>query len=187
MQIPLQITFRHMDPSDAVEANIRDKAEKLDQFADHIMSCRVVIDQEHKHHHQGKLFSVKLDIKVPGKEIVVDRHSEQHHAHEDVYVAVRDAFDAAKRQLEDYVRKQRGKVKTHDTAPHGKIKQLFPYEDYGLIETPDGREIYFHRNSVVDESFDKLVEGDSVHFSEEMGENGPQASTVHLEGKHHVV
>ena len=132
MQIPLQITFRHMDPSDAVEANIRDKAEKLDQFADHIMSCRVVIDQEHKHHHQGKLFSVKLDIKVPGKEIVVDRHSEQHHAHEDVYVAVRDAFDAAKRQLEDYVRKQRGKVKTHDTAPHGKIKQLFPL--HGLLQ-----------------------------------------------------
>lgn len=187
MQIPLQVTFRHMEHSDALEANIREKAAKLDQFADHIMSCRVVIDLEHKHHQQGKLFSIKLDIMVPGKEIVVDRHSEQHHAHEDPYVAVRDAFDAAKRQLEDYVRKTRGKVKAHETAPHGKIKQLFPYEDYGLIETPDGREIYFHRNSVVDEGFDNLNEGDSVRFSEEMGDNGPQASTVHVEGKHHVV
>lgn len=187
MQIPLQITFRHMDHSDAMEAKVREKAEKLDKFADHIMSCRVVIDLEHKHHHQGKLYSVKLDITVPGKEIVIDRHSEQHHAHEDPYVAVRDAFDAAKRQLEDYVRKQRGKVKVHETAPHGKIKELFPFEDYGLIETPDGREIYFHRNSVVDENFDKLSEGDSVRFSEEMGDNGPQASTVHIEGKHHVV
>lgn len=187
MQIPLQITFRHMEHSDALEANIREKARKLDQFADHIMSCRVVIDLEHKHHHQGKLYSVKLDITVPGSEIVVDRHSDKHHAHEDVYVAVRDAFNAAKRQLEDYVRKLRGKVKAHATAPHGRIKQLFPYEDYGLIETADGREIYFHRNSVVDESFDKLAEGDSVHFTEEMGENGPQAGTVHVEGKHHVV
>lgn len=187
MQIPLQITFRHMEHSDALETNIREKAGKLDQFADHIMSCRVVVDLEHKHHQQGKLFSIKLDITVPGKEIVVDRHSEQHHAHEDPYVAVRDAFDAAKRQLEDYVRKTRGKVKAHETSPHGKIKQLFPYEDYGLIQTADGREVYFHRNSVVDESFDKLAEGDSVRFSEEMGDNGPQASTVHVEGKHHVV
>lgn len=186
MQIPLQITFRHMEPSEALEAKIREKAQKLDQFAEHIMSCRVTIDMEHKHHKQGKLFGVKIDITVPGTEIIADRHPDKHHAHEDVYVALRDAFDASRRQLEDYVRKQRGKVKTHETLPHGQIKELFPYEDYGLIETSDGREIYFHRNSVIDEDFDNLSEGDSVHFSEEMGEEGPQASTVHVEGKHHV-
>jgi ribosomal subunit interface protein len=187
MQIPLQITFRHMERSDALEAKIREKAEKLDQFADHIMSCRVTVDLEHKHHHQGQLFAVKVDITVPGKEIVIDRRPDQHHSHEDVYVAMRDAFDAAKRQLEDYVRKQRGKVKTHETPPHGRIKELFPGEDYGFIETPEGREIYFHRNSVIDENFDNLSKGDSVRFSEEMGDNGPQASSVHIEGKHHVV
>ena len=186
MQIPLKINFRHMDPSDALEAKIREKAQKLEQFAEHIMSCRVTIDLDHKHHQQGKLYSVKLDITVPGKEIVIDRHPDKHHAHEDVYVAMRDTFDAARRQLEDYVRKQRGKVKTHETAPHGTIKELFPYEDYGLIETPDNREIYFHRNSVIDENFDNLTAGDKVHFSEEMGEKGPQASTVHVEGKHHI-
>ena len=117
---------------------------------------------------------------------MVTRHPDEHHAHEDPYVTLRDTFNAAQRQLEDYVRKLRGKVKTHETPPHGKIKQLFPYEDYGLIETLDGREIYFHRNSVVEEDFNNLAEGDSVHFSEEMGEDGPQASSVHVEGKHHV-
>lgn len=187
MQIPLQITFRHMEPSEALEAKIRERAEKLDQFADHIMSCRVTVDQEHKHHQQGKLFAIKIDITVPGNEIVVTRTPDKHHAHEDPYVALRDAFDASRRQLEDYVRKLRGKVKTHETPPHGRIKELFPYEDYGVIETADGREIYFHRNSVIEESFDNLAEGDSVHFSEEMGDNGPQASSVHVEGKHHVV
>lgn len=186
MQIPLQITFRHMEPSEALEAKIREKAQKLEQFAEHIMSCRVTIDMEHKHHKQGKLFGVKIDITVPGTEIIADRHPDKHHAHEDVYVALRDAFDASRRQLEDYVRIQRGKVKVHETLPHGQIKELFPYEDYGLIETSDGREIYFHRNSVIDADFDNLSEGDSVHFSEEMGEEGPQASTVHVEGKHHV-
>lgn len=186
MQIPLKITFRHMDTSDALEAKIREKAQSLEKFAEHITSCRVTIDQEHKRQHQGNLFSVKLDITVPKKEIVVTRHPDKHHAHEDVYVALRDTFDAARRQLEDYVRKLRGKVKTHETPPHGKIKELFPYENYGVIETPDGREIYFHRNSVVDEDFNALSEGASVHFSEVMGDNGPQASTVHVEGKHHT-
>lgn len=186
MQIPLQITFRHMEHSDVLEAKIREKAKKLEQFAEHIMSCRVTVDLEHKHHHQGKLYGVKIDITVPGTEIIADRHPDKHHAHEDFYVALRDAFDAARRQLEDYVRKQRGKVKEHEIAPHGKIKELFPHDNYGLIETSDGREIYFHRNSILDEDFDNLAKGDSVHFNEEMGEHGPQASTVHVEGKHHV-
>ena len=187
MQIPLQISFRHMEHSDALETKIREKAQKLEQFAEHIMSCRVTVDLEHKHHHQGNLFGVKIDITLPDAEIIADRHPDKHHAHEDVYVALRDAFDAARRQLEDYVRKQRGKIKRHETAPHGTIKKLFPYEDYGLIETSDGREIYFHRINVVDNNFDNLAEGDSVHFSEEMGDEGPQASTVHIEGKHHVI
>jgi len=108
MQIPLQITVRGIEHSDALETHIRDKANKLEEFFDHITSCRVVVEVPHKHHHQGKQFNVRLDIGVPGSEIVVNRD----HA-EDVYVALRDAFDAAKRQLEDYARKIRGDVKTH--------------------------------------------------------------------------
>jgi ribosomal subunit interface protein len=108
MQLPLQITIRDVDHSEALETHIRDKAKKLDEFFDHIMSCRVVVEVPHKHHHQGKQFNVRIDIGVPGSEIVVNRD----HA-EDVYVALRDAFDAAKRQLEDYARKLHGNVKAH--------------------------------------------------------------------------
>ena len=109
MRIPLQITIRGIEHSEALETHIRDKANKLDEFFDRIMSCRVVVEVPHKHHQQGKQFNVRLDIGVPGSEIVVNRD----HA-EDVYVALRDAFDAAKRQLEDYARKMRGDVKKHE-------------------------------------------------------------------------
>ena len=108
MQLPLQITIRNIEHSEALEMRIRDKAKKLDEFFDHIMSCRVVVETPHKHHHQGKQFNVRIDIGVPGNEIVVNRD----HA-EDVYVALRDAFDAAKRQLEEYARKLHGNVKAH--------------------------------------------------------------------------
>jgi ribosomal subunit interface protein len=108
MQIPLQITIRGIEHSDALETHIRNKADKLDEFFDHIMSCRVVVEVPHKHHHQGKQFNVRLDIGVPGSEIVVN-----HDHSEDVYVALREAFDAAKRRIEDYVRRMRGDIKTH--------------------------------------------------------------------------
>ena len=109
MQIPLQITIRDIAHSEALDTHIRDKAGKLDGFFKHITSCRVVVEMPHKHKTQGKQFNVRIDIGVPGSEIVVNRD----HA-EDVYVALRDAFDAAKRQLEDYARKIRGDVKKHE-------------------------------------------------------------------------
>lgn len=109
MQIPLQITIRDIEHSEALETHIRDKAKKLDEFFDHIMSCRVVVEVPHKHHHQGKQFNVRIDIGVPGSEIVVN-----HDHAADVYVALRDAFDAAKRRLEDYAHKIRGDIKKHE-------------------------------------------------------------------------
>jgi len=108
MQIPIQITTRGMEHSEALETHIRDRVNRLDKFFDRIMSCRVVAEMPHKHHHQGKQFNVRIDIGVPGSEIVVTRD----HA-DDVYVALRDAFDAAQRQLEDYARRIRGDIKTH--------------------------------------------------------------------------
>ncbi len=110
MQIPLQITIRDVDHSEALESHIREKAKKLDEFFNHVMSCRVVVEVPHKHHQQGKQYNVRIDIGVAGGEIAVNRdHSE------DVYVALRDAFDSAKRQLEDYARKLRGDVKKHES------------------------------------------------------------------------
>ena len=114
MEIPLQITFLDIEPSEAVEAGIREKAGKLEQFYDHIMSCRVVVAAPHSHHHKGNLYQVRIDITVPDGELLVNHgHHHQDHSHEDVYVAIRDAFNTMKRQLEDYARKRRGAVKRH--------------------------------------------------------------------------
>jgi ribosomal subunit interface protein len=120
MKLPLQITLRDMPKSEALEAAIREKADKLDQFHPHIMSCRVMVELAGKHKHQGREFTVRLDLGVPGKEIVVNRDH-----HEDVYVALRDAFDDVKRQLEDFARRQRGEVKAHALESRGQIAGLF--------------------------------------------------------------
>ena len=187
VQLPLQITFRNLPASEAVEAKVRERAEKLENFCGDIISCRVVVEAHHKHRHKGNIYHVRIDVKVPDAELVAGREPAQHQAHEYIYVAVRDAFDAMRRQLEDYARLTRGKVKTHEVPPHGRIAELFPEEGYGTIATPDGRRVYFHRNSVVDADFDQLAVDDEVRFAEEMGERGPQATTVHVIGKHHVV
>ena len=187
MEQPLEITFRDIPRSDALEAFIREKAEKMDQFYERIMACRVVIEKPHGRHHQGQLYHVRIDLTVPGGELVIKRDPKEHHAHEDPYVAVRDAFKAARRKLQDYARKQRGDIKSHELPPHGIVSEIIPIQDFGWIRAADGREIYFHRNSVVDGDFDLLEEGDQVWYSEESGEKGPQASTVHIVGKHHLV
>lgn len=103
MQTELQITVRDMDHSPALDERIRSRVQKLERVYTPLMGCRVVAEAPHKHKHQGKHFHVRLDITVPGKEIVVNNDH-----HEDIYVALRDAFEAAKRQLEDYAAKRRG-------------------------------------------------------------------------------
>ena len=187
MQQPLQITYRDFPRSDALDADIRDKAAKLEQFYDRIMACRVVVEAPHSHHHKGNLFHIRIDLTVPGSELVVKRAPKEHHAHEDPYVAVRDAFDAARRQLQDYARKQRGNVTSHETPSHGKVSEIIPVQDFGRIQGSNGKDIFFHRNSVIEGDFDSLQIGDEVWFSEEPGEDGLQASTVHIVGKHHHV
>ena len=110
MQIPLQITVRDMPRSDALEARIREKAAGLEHFHPRITRCRVTVAEYRKHHHQGRWFEVRVDVRVPGRaEIVSNRHH-----HEDVYVALRDAFDSTARQLEEVVREKRGDVKAHE-------------------------------------------------------------------------
>lgn len=175
MQLPLQITLRDIPGSESVEAHIRKKAEKLDQYHERITSCRVVVERPRRHQHQGERYSVRIDTRVPGAELVVNRDKD-----EDVYVAIRDAFDAMARQLEDYSRKQRGAVKARESAQRGRVARLLRDEGYGFIETPDGRELYFHGNNLVTQRFEDLSAGDEVTFIEEVGAEGPQAHRVSL-------
>ena len=121
MKLTPEITFRGMTRSEALEVDIRRKIEKLDRFFEHVMSCSVVVESQHRHHHKGNLYHVRVTLTVPGQELVASRDPEKHQAHEDAYVAVRDAFDAVRRQLEDYARKLRGDVKQHALPAHGRI------------------------------------------------------------------
>ncbi|MDO9424455.1 MAG: HPF/RaiA family ribosome-associated protein [Methylobacter sp.] len=179
MQIPLQITFRGIPHSDAVEAKIREKVSKLDKFHSHIIACRVAVEAEHQRHHQGNQYHIRIDITTPRKELVISREHHDKQAYEDVYVAIRDAFNAAIRQLEDYARIQRGQVKTHDLESTGTVIRLLPNKDHGFIAATDGREIYFHRNSVAGSGFDSLKVDDEIRYIEEIDDLGPQASIVY--------
>ena len=121
MQLPLEIVFKNLDPSPAIETEVREKARKLERFHDRIVRCRVVIEAPHKHQRSGHLYRVMLDVTIPGGELIARRSPDQRHAHEDVYVAIRDAFDAMRRQLEDFARRQRGHVKRKGGAARGPI------------------------------------------------------------------
>jgi cold shock CspA family protein len=187
METPPQVTFRNMDHSDAVAVRIRDEAAKLERFFDRIIGYRVTVEAPHKQHNKGNLYRVQVIVEVPGKDIVVKKAPGDNHAHEDVYVAVRDAFKAAQRLLQDHARRGQGKVKTHEAPPHGRIVRLFPNEGYGFIESSEGLEVYFHRNAVANNAFDTLTEGTEVRFHESRGDKGPQASIVEIIGKHHIV
>ena len=187
MQAPLEIQFRNMDASESVAAAARDHVAKLEHLADSIISCRVTIEAPHHHHHQGNLYTVSIDLRYAGGEAVANRAPGADHAHEDVYVALRDAFKAARRQLQDRMRVRSGNVKHHDDPRHGTITSLDKARNCGRIGTADGRDIYFHRNSVLNAKFESLEVGAEVRFAEEAGDEGPQASSVHVVGKHHVV
>jgi cold shock CspA family protein/ribosome-associated translation inhibitor RaiA len=174
MQRPLKITSRDFALSEPVEAEIREKASALENYYERLSGCEVTVRAPAiKHHRKGGPFVVGIRMTVPGKELAVDRQ-----AQEELSQAIREAFDAARRQLEDYVRELRGSVKTHEATALGHVIRLELALDYGFLETPDNREIYFHRNSLLGADFDKLEIGAEVRFVEEEGERGPQASTV---------
>jgi ribosomal subunit interface protein len=180
MQVPLQITVRNMDHSDALDQHIREKARKLEAFYANLIGCHVTVEELQRHKRQGRLFNVRIHLTMPGGEIAVNRDGD-----EDVYVALRDAFDAAKRKLEDYARKQRGDIKVHEVRQHGRVTGLVANEGYGFIETADGREFHFSYDNVAEPSFDQLKIGTEVQFLEELADEGLRARRITV-GKHHI-
>lgn len=180
MALPLQITIRDIPQTDALTTHIEQKAEKLSQFYDRIISCKLVVEQPQKNQHQGKIYNVRIDLIVPGEELVVNKVWD-----EDVYVSIRDAFNAVTRQLQDYVRRHRGKVKNHqaELTTHGRVARVFPDDGFGFIQSFDGREFYFNRDNVVHPEFDQLDIGTAVQFLESIGDDGLQANRVSA-GKH---
>jgi cold shock CspA family protein len=157
------------------EALIRDKASKLDRIYDRIISCRVKVDIPHRSQRSGLMYNVRIDITVPGGELIVKREPD-----EDLHAAIVNSFETAQRRLKEHAEKQRGEVKTHLEKPQARVIRIFPEQGYGFIVTHEGREIYFHRNAVLDGKFAALNVGMEVTFIEETGDEGSQASSVGL-------
>lgn len=172
--LPIQLTIRDMTNSDALQAIIRKKAEKLKTFYDRITSCRIVIDIPQKHKHRGKLFNIRIDVTVPSKELVSTRKSS-----EDVYIAIREGFNAISRQLEEHSHKRHGRVKSHNHVKHGFVTRIITEEGYGFIEDLLGDQYYFSITNASYPAFNKLMVGDAVEFVPELVSGGLQA--------HHVV
>jgi len=186
MLLPVEVTFRHMPPSESLEAAVREHAAKLDRFHSRITSCRVMVEVLHQRHFKGSVFHVRIDVTVPGAELVASSEPPPQHFHEDVHIAIRDAFDRMRRELQDLARKSRGFIKSHEPhepLPVGRVTRLVPERGFGFLENADGVEVYFHEHGVIGPGFAALAVGDPVRFEEEPGEKGPQASMVEAVGK----
>ncbi|WP_199189356.1 HPF/RaiA family ribosome-associated protein [Trinickia dabaoshanensis] len=173
MKLPLEIFFEGLERSEAIEAAVKKHAAKLDRYYGELMRCSVRIVCDEKHKHQGKPFAVRIDLTMPGHEIVSNRE-----AHEDVYVALRDAFDATSRQLEDVVRKLRGQVKTHAEPLHGIVVSVNREHRFGFIRTAAEEDFYFGPDNLADLDFGEVAVGTHVHFIGEVAGEGRQAKRV---------
>ncbi len=173
MKIPLEISCRNLELADETRDLIREKAEKLDNLYDDIIRCRVKVDVPHRSQRSGIHYDVRIDITVPGGEVVVKREPG-----EDLHVAILNSFDVAQRRLKDYAGRQRGEVKFHEEKPTAQIARVFHDEGYGFLLTPDGREVYFHENALLNGDFRNLQVGASVQFVEREGDEGLHASSI---------
>ncbi len=188
MQVPLEIVFHNMDRSEAMEARVRDRADRLERLTDSIIACRVVLEAQHKQAHRS-LIQISLKLSLPGKEIVVKREQRRHESKGDTQNVIGIAFDVAERQIDEHQRISRHDVKSHDGPTYARIVKLYPDQDYGFIETPVQPNVYFHSAVVDGDDFEALEVGNEVLFTlaDEEGPMGPQASRVQrVRGAHPV-
>ena len=181
MDIPLEISFHNVSPSDKIEMLIREHVQRLEKIYPHLVGCRVSVEVPHKQHHSGNIPEVHIALRVPGREIAVSREphkAKQRRATLNIQSSMKDAFRAAEKRLKDFKQQQYGEVKAKEMPIQGTIAQLIAEKNYGFIATGNGEELYFHRNSVADGGFDNLHEGDAVQYSVVMGDKGPSAGRV---------
>lgn len=182
MQVPPQISFHGIDHSDYNEDYIRERIARLEHLHDAIISCRVVVERPHQNRNTGNPFRCRVEVSLPRKRELVA--SKEENAERDIKLrtVVGHAFDAMEKQLRsaasEHERRTPQLAPEHDEQPHGMVVRLFPDDGYGFIKTLDGREFYMHRNSVLHNEFDDLRVGTEVRFVPELGDKGPQASTV---------
>jgi ribosome-associated translation inhibitor RaiA len=175
MQVPLNIVFRHMEKSDAVEERIIQKLDKLEDSYGEIISCNVVIEQVNKNQNQGRLFNIRINLNLPKKEIVIT-----HQKDEDLFVVVRDALNSLTHKIEAHFDKLKNLVKDHEEVLHGQVSKLFEHDQYGFILSDNNDEYYFSATNLHGCDFDHLKLGDAVKFIEVVAQEGLQANRVSL-------
>lgn len=185
MDAPLEIRFHNLEPSPSVEAAIRERVEKLDKLYPRLTRCQVSVESPHRQHRKGNLWEIHIDLWVPGGHLAVT--NEPHKAREkyakpDIYKTLRDAFDAAERQLLEYKAQMNGEVKVHEDFFHGQVSEV--YDDHGFVLTNTGSQLYFHRNSLMEGRLEDLRTGQEVHYVETDGDTGPTAAKVWLAAQH---
>jgi cold shock CspA family protein len=185
MQVQPQIDFQGMDASPSLRERAYEWIGKLEARFGRITSCRVAIKAPSDHHKSGGLYEINIELALPdGRNVTAARTPPSDERFQNARFALDESFKRARRRLQDQARRLRGDVKTAVGPPTGIVSDLHLADGYGFVRTSDDREIYFHRNSVLDNEFDKLEVGARVSFNEEQGVKGPQASTLRLLGKH---
>jgi cold shock CspA family protein len=187
MQTPVQIDFQGMSGQPEMRASIEEHVARLERRYGRMTACRVVVKGPGGHHRTGGLYEINIHLALPdGREVNVGRTPPADERHANLPFAINDAFKHARRRLQDHVRRLQGQVKQHQEQPIATVQTIDPSGEFGFLAAADGHQVYFHRNSVLDDAFSRLAVGSRVTFAEEMGERGPQASTVKLLGKHRL-
>jgi cold shock CspA family protein len=185
METPIQIDFQGMKGEAHIKTSILEHFATLEERYGRVTAGRVVVKAPGQHHQNGGLYEINIQLSLPdGRSINVDRTPRVDERHSDLSFAISDAFKRARRRLQDQVRLLRGEVKQHEAPTIGTVKRMDPEGEFGFLETYDGRDVYFHKNSVLDGGMNRLKVGSRVTFVETEGEKGAQASTVKLLGKH---
>ena len=185
MQTPLAIDFQGLTAQPDLRASIEKHVAKLEDRFGRVTACRVVVKGPGARHQSGGLYEINISLALPnGREVNVGRTAVADERRSDIEFAVNDAFKRARRRLQDQARRLRSQVKLHESEPTATVARLDDSGEFGFLTSVDGREIYFHRNSVLDGAFPRLEIGSRVTFVEEQGDKGAQASTVKLLGKH---
>lgn len=185
MQTPVEVEFQEMVVSPAVQELIEGHVRKLEQRYGRVTACRIVVKGPGHRHQTGGLYDINIRMALPdGREVNIGRTPKADERHSELPFAINDAFKRARRQLQDNARRMEGMIKSHEGQPVGTVVRLDPAGEFGFLRSSDGEEIYFHRNSVLGAKLSELDIGSRVVFSHELGEKGPQATTVKLLGKH---
>jgi cold shock CspA family protein len=184
MQVPLELTYNEVPRIGWIDDYVKERVDRLDRMCDDIIACRVAIEREQHSKHKGNPYRARVEITLPQKkDLVAHKHGTVENLDVQLRPIIRQTFEAVEKQLNKEMQRRRGNVKHHE-EPQALVVRLFPEQDYGFIKSPvDGEEYFFHRNAVLHGDFDRLEPGTQVRFEPEMGEQGPQASTVQIIGK----